>query len=262
MSLSLANIQRDPAREALLSRWRAAARIGQPVYACEQVASTMDAAHQLAADGAPEGAMVWAARQTQGRGRLGRVWVSPPGGAYLSLILRPRRPAGEHPQLSLVTGLSVAEAIQELTRLPPAIRWPNDLMIHGRKVCGILVEAASGAVIVGIGINVTTDPDKLPPTATSLSAAGPEECDPLQLTGVLCHRFEAWYDAWTREGFAPIRAALRPWMGFFGRPIRLTAGTALMEGTATDLDEAGRLLVRFDSGMIRAFEMGEVTILR
>ena len=254
--------QRDPAREAALTQRVDGSRIGQPVYAYAQVSSTMDVARQLAQQGASEGTLVWAARQEQGRGRLGRMWESPEGGAYFSLILKPTRVAAEIPQLSLVAGLAAAQAIHELTGLFPAIRWPNDLLINDRKVGGILVEASNGTVIIGVGINVATRPEDLPDTATSLAAAGAIACDPDRLTGMLCRRFAAWYDEWTARGFAPIREALRPWIGVFGRPVQLTAGTDQFQGTASDLDESGRLLVRLDSGIIRPFDMGEVTLLR
>ena len=271
-------------------------RIGRPVYAFQHVGSTMDVAHELAAVGAGEGTLVWAIRQEQGRGRLGRTWASPEGGLYISMLLRPTRPPTELPQLSLVAGLAAAQAIQEHAKLFPAIRWPNDLLINGKKVGGILVEASSSVrsglrargspapalarggpggqlptahspqpsalyAVIGIGINVTTQLKDLPETATSLSASG-AGCDPCQLTGALCRRFEAWYDVWTVKGFGPIREALRPWMGHFGQPVHISAGSSRFEGTATDLDESGRLVVRLDSGLLRAFEMGEVTLLR
>jgi biotin-(acetyl-CoA carboxylase) ligase len=91
-----------------------------------------------------------------------------------------------------------------------------------------------------------------PPTAEELC----------RLTAILCQRLQVWYDRWTHDGFGPIRQALRPWMGLIGQPARITAGPQDIEGTVQDLDEAGRLLVRLDSGIVRAFEMGEVTLLR
>ena len=253
--------ERDPELEAKLLAGLNGARLGRPVQAFARVASTMEIAHELAADGAPEGTLVWAARQEQGRGRLGRTWASPEGGAYFSLILRPARPLAEIPQLSLVAGLSAAEAIRELTGLTASIRWPNDLLLDSKKVCGILVEARNGAAVIGIGLNVTTDLTDLPDTATSLHAAG-AVCDPYLLTGALCRRFQRWYDVWSAEGFASIREALRPWIGLFGHPVHITAGTTRLEGTAADLDEQGRLVVRLDSGILRAFDVGEVTLLR
>ena len=299
-------VQRDPKLETTLSAC-IDGRIGRPVHAFQHVGSTMDVAHELAAAGAEEGTLVWATRQEQGRGRLGRTWLSPEGGLYISILLRPTRPPTELPQLSLVAGLAAAQAIQEHANLFPSIRWPNDLLINGKKVGGILVEASSSVrsglraqgspapalaspprlwpkadrgggpggqlptalspqpsalyAVIGIGINVTTQLKDLPETATSLSASG-AGCDPCQLTGALCRRFEAWYDVWTSQGFGPIREALRAWMGHFGQPVHINAGSSRFEGTATDLDESGRLLVRLDSGLVRAFEMGEVTLLR
>lgn len=254
--------RRDPGIEARLQRVFDGARFGRPCYAFEEVTSTMDVAHQLARQGDPEGTCVWAGRQRQGRGRLGRTWESPEGGAYLSLILRPARPPQEIPQLSLVAGLSAAEAIREVTGLSPSIRWPNDLLLEERKVAGILIEAKDGAAVLGVGINVTTHPDALPETATSLAACG-AACDPYDLAARLCRRLEGWYDGWRANGFAPIREALRPWLSHFGEVVRVTLGTDHeVEGQALDVDEAGRLLLRLESGAIRPCEVGEVTWLR
>jgi BirA family biotin operon repressor/biotin-[acetyl-CoA-carboxylase] ligase len=261
---------RDPALEAALARACGAARQDPPVvYAFQRVGSTMEVAHELAAQGAPEGTLVFAARQEQGRGRLGRTWVSPEGGAYCSLILRTTRSPAEIPQLSLVAGLATAETIRNLAGVSPSIRWPNDVLIDGLKVAGILVEARNNAVVVGIGVNVTTDPADLPANSTSLkkcqtrSKAGTvSDASVVAVTGELYRRCRAWYDDWSRKGFGPIREALRPWISLFGQPVHLTAGTEWFEGTASDLDDSGRLLVRLDSGLMRACEVGEVTLLR
>jgi len=249
---------RDAELEAQLSR-----RLnGVPVRAFRRVSSTMEIAHQLAADGAPEGTLVLAERQETGRGRLGRTWISPEGGFYGSLILRPKRPAADIPQLSLVAGLAAAEAIRDAACLYPSIRWPNDLLLRGLKVGGILTEARAGAVVVGIGINVSTDPSQLPEGSTSLAAEGVSHVSREDILAGLCRRFLAWYDVWGREGFGPIRDALRPWIGLFGHVVHITAGSDGFEGTAQDLDEEGRLVVRMDSGVRRAFDMGEVTLVR
>jgi len=253
--------KKDASLEVKLAQTIGDCPLGKPVHAFASVSSTMDMAHALAAEGAPEGTLIWAARQEKGRGRLGRTWVSPEGGVYLSLILRPKRPTTEISQLSLVAGLSVAQAVQAVTSLMPSIRWPNDLLVNDRKLCGILVEAEQGSVLIGIGINVSTPIAALPPEATSILAAG-LPCDAYLLTGEICRRLQKWYAAWTSKGFAPVRVALRPWIGGFGGPVRITAGATEMEGIATDLDDSGRLLVRLDSGIVRSFGMGEVTLLR
>ena len=256
--MGAAPFSRDTELEAQLSQQIG----GRPVYAFQTVGSTMDAAHRLAADEAPEGTLVVAERQEQGRGRLGRTWVSPEGGLYSSLILRPKRPAGDIPQLSLVAGLAAAEAIRDAACLYPSIRWPNDLLLREKKVGGILTEARDSVVVVGLGINVSTDPAQLPEGSTSLAAEGAAHVSREDLLAGLCRRFMAWYDVWGREGFGPIRDALRPWIGLFGHVVHLAAGSERFEGTASDLDESGRLLVRLDSGIIRQFEMGEVALLR
>lgn len=253
----LAEAERDPSLEArLLARLQ-----GRRVLAFRSVPSTMDVASALAARGAPHGTLVWAERQSQGRGRQGRRWESPAGGAYFSLVLRPTRPAVEVPQLSLVAGLSAVEAIHEQTGLSTVVRWPNDILLNGRKLAGILIEGRSEAAILGVGMNVTTAPKQLPDTATSLRIAGARDDDPYRLTGTFIGRFQIWYTAWETAGFSPIRAALRPWMGMFGQPVRITTGAGEVQGTASDLDGQGRLLVRLDAGVLRALDMGDVTLL-
>src|SRR3990167_2704863 len=157
---------RDPALEARLRPHLEGTAMGRSLYAFTSVGSTMEVAHELAQQRAPHGTLVWAQRQEQGRGRLGRVWESPAGGIYCSVILWPLHTAAETPQLSLVAGLAVAQTIQQATSLFPTIRWPNDVLIEQKKVCGILVEARAGAVVIGIGMNVTTDPLDVPEHAT------------------------------------------------------------------------------------------------
>jgi len=249
-------LTRDSALEARLVTALGADRRGD-VHAFARVSSTMDVAHTIG----QEGALVWAQRQEQGRGRQGRTWESPEGGAYFSIIVQPARAAAEIPQLALVAGLAAAEAIRECAMLSPRVRWPNDVLLNGKKLAGILTEAKNGSVVIGVGINVSTTPADLPDTATSVTAAG-KDCDPLHLTARLYRRFFRWYDVWSAEGFAPIREALRPQMALFGEVVHITAGNERFEGTASDLDEAGRLVVRLDSGITRQFEMGEVTLLQ
>lgn len=262
MALALENNKRDSKLESILSRYMNACSLKGPVYAFKQTTSTMEAAHRLVADGAEEGALVFASKQSKGRGRLGRIWESPQGGAYFSVILRPKHKASDIPQLSLVAGLALAEGVRQLCRIYPSIRWPNDLIFEDKKLAGILVEAKNSAVVVGVGINVGAKSAKLPESATSLSKIMKTAPHPHQATGAFWRRFSTWYAIWNAEGFAPIREALRPWISHFGQPIHVTVGKRRFEGTATDLDEQGRLVARLDSGFLRAFDMGEVTLLR
>lgn len=319
--------KRDPELEQRLKEQFRGCCFGGAIHAYAVCDSTMERAHALVREGAGEGTLVFAARQTQGRGRMGRRWESPEGGAYFSLILRPSRPPTETPQLSLVAGLAAAEAIDEaITGAGPAaartpvasprrwglpgeyaapiptssssgasglasgaprsaspapsdcepgpaatvavsIRWPNDILLDGKKIAGILTEARDGAVVVGMGINVTTDPKDLPETATSLEKMVPGSertrgaWHLFSLVAAVCTKFDAWYDVWTAQGFPPIREALRSWLNF-GGIVRLTTGGSQVEGQALDVDEEGRLLVRLESGVMRAFEAGEVMLLR
>ena len=248
--------------ETLLSRYMNDCPLQGPVYAFKQTNSTMEEAHCLAAKGSPEGTLIVSQSQSQGRGRLGRVWNSPEGGAYFSVILRPKQSAADIPQLSLVTGLAVVEGLRQLCAIYPSIRWPNDVLVQEKKLAGILVEAKNGAVVIGIGINVSTPLSELPNTATTLAQVSKNCPHPHQVIGALWRRLAYWYDIWVRQGFAPVREALRPWMGHFGQPVHIATGKMRFEGTATDLDEQGRLVARLDSGVLRAFDMGEVTLLR
>jgi BirA family biotin operon repressor/biotin-[acetyl-CoA-carboxylase] ligase len=258
------------ARDAGTARRLRKALNGWAVHAYESVSSTMEVAHEFADEGAPELTLVAARRQEHGRGRLGRAWTSPEGGVYFSALLRPKQPLSEVPQLSLVAGLSATEAVRELTGLHPSVRWPNDLLLEGRKLAGILTESRNGAVVLGIGINITTAQCDLPEGAVSLAdrlpgGAAPDVRAPdfpPALIAAVCERLAYWYGLWSRKGFADIHAALRPLMALFGRPVHVTTGSDYFEGTAQDLDERGRLVVRLDSGIQRTFEVGDVSLLR
>jgi BirA family biotin operon repressor/biotin-[acetyl-CoA-carboxylase] ligase len=173
-------------------------RFGRPYTYVERCAST-----QRLLDGAPEGAVAVTDEQTEGRGRLGRSWHAPAGSSLLfSIVLTPRVPADRLPELSLVAGAAVAEAIGEVTHLTPTVKHPNDVLVGERKVAGILAEASEGRVALGIGINVSQAEDELPPgvEATSLRLAGAEDVDRSELLAAVLARLEAGYDDWVSGG--------------------------------------------------------------
>ena len=177
----------------LLPRLRG--RFGRPFTFVERCAST-----QRLLDGAPEGAVAAADEQTEGRGRLGRSWQAPAGTSLLfSIILIPPVPPGTLPELSLVAGEAVAEAIAMETGLHAAIKHPNDVLIAGRKVAGILAEAAESRVVLGVGVNISQTEDQLPKDvvtpATSLSLEG-AVAGRAELLATILERLEARYDAW------------------------------------------------------------------
>jgi BirA family biotin operon repressor/biotin-[acetyl-CoA-carboxylase] ligase len=173
-------------------------RFGRPYIHVERCAST-----QRLLDGAPEGAVAVTDEQTEGRGRLGRTWEAPAGTSLLfSIVLAPAVPAERLPELSLVAGRAVAEAISAETGLAPTIKHPNDVLIGGRKVAGVLAEAVDGRVVLGIGINVSQSEDELPSgtKATSLHLSGATPVDRSTLLATVLERLEARYDEWVNGG--------------------------------------------------------------
>jgi BirA family transcriptional regulator, biotin operon repressor / biotin---[acetyl-CoA-carboxylase] ligase len=172
-------------------------RFGRPYTYAERCPST-----QRLLEGAPEGAIAVTDEQTEGRGRLGRGWHAPAGTSLLfSILLVPPVPAARLAELSLVAGEAVADAIAAETGLAPGIKHPNDVLIGGRKVAGVLAEAAEGRVVLGIGINVSQSADQLPPeaNATSLGLEGAAGTDRAALLVTVLARLEARYDAWLAE---------------------------------------------------------------
>jgi len=224
--------------------------------------------------GEPEGAVLAAEEQRAGRGRMGRTWTSPPRAALtFSVLLKPAVPPARRGWLPLLAGVAVATAVTQVTGVRTALKWPNDLLTADAKLAGILAEAAGDAVVVGIGLNVSTEPAEFPPTrpgalpATSLRAAGATALDRASLLLAILGELEHWYRAWHRAGGDPDRSALRAeYTGLsatIGRTVRaeLPGGQAL-SGPAAGVDSDGRLLVRVSSGSEVAVSAGDVVHLR
>ena len=229
--------------------------------------------------GEPEGVVLAAEVQTAGRGRMGRTWVSPPYAALtFSLLLNPAVPPARRGWLPLLTGVAVAAAVTEVTGIRTGLKWPNDVLagnvLAGEgKLAGILAEAAGDAVVVGIGLNVSTEPAELPRPlpgalpATSLRAAGAQAPDREELLLAILAGFERWYRPWRQASGDPDRSGLREeyvrWSATIGRTIRaeLPGGQAL-SGSAAGVDPDGRLLVRVSSGAEVAVAAGDVVHLR
>ena len=224
--------------------------------------------------GEPEGVVLAAEEQTAGRGRMGRTWVSPPYAALtFSLLIRPDVPPARRGWLPLLTGVAVAGAVTEVTGVETSLKWPNDLLAGEAKFAGILAEAAGDAVVVGIGLNVSTQPAELPSPgpgalpATSLRAAGATVLDRAGLLLAILVRFERWYQAWRQAGGDPDRSGLREayvsWSATIGRAVRaeLPGGQAL-SGPAAGVDSDGRLLVRVSSGAEVPVAAADVVHLR
>jgi BirA family biotin operon repressor/biotin-[acetyl-CoA-carboxylase] ligase len=235
------------------------------------VASTNDRLKEKARLGAPEWTAVVAGRQTAGRGRAGRQWASPEGNLFLSVLLRPAIAPLLVTLVPLAAGVAAAEAASEFG-VVPRLKWPNDLVIGGRKLGGILVESISGAAgleaaVVGIGMNVLLDPASLPDDlrdrVTSLSAQGGVVGDVATVAAAVLARLRVWYDRLAREGASRVLAAWQersvPW---WGRMVEARSGGSTLRGIAHGLDERGALLLDLEDGSRLAVVSGEVTEVR
>ena len=224
--------------------------------------------------GEPEGVVLAAEVQTAGRGRMGRTWVSPPYAALtFSLLVRPDVPPARRGWLPLLAGVAVATAVTEMTGVQARLKWPNDVLAGEAKLAGILAEAAGDAVVVGIGLNVSTEPAELPGPgpgalpATSLRAAGATALNREKILLTILAGFERWYRAWRQAGGDPDRSGLRPeytrLSATIGRTVRaeLPGGQAL-SGPAAGVDSDGRLLVRVSSGAEIPVAAADVVHLR
>jgi BirA family biotin operon repressor/biotin-[acetyl-CoA-carboxylase] ligase len=215
----------------------------------DETASTNDDARRLAGEGAPEGTLVWAERQSAGRGRRGRRWESPAGNLYMSLLLRPRMPLAQAGQVGFLAALAIAEtAAALLPNRAVACKWPNDVLIDGKKTAGLLLESEAGTngtaewLVLGLGVNVASHPDGMEFPATSLAAQGCEADVPVVLSGVTA-RFAGWYRRWQAEGFAPVREAWLARAAGVGGPVRVRFETRTEDGVFAGLDGEGALLL-------------------
>jgi BirA family biotin operon repressor/biotin-[acetyl-CoA-carboxylase] ligase len=237
-----------------------------------ETGSTNAIAAAAAREGAPEGLVVTTEHQVAGRGRLGRTWESPPrSGLAVSVVLRPDRvPPARWPWLPLLAGVAVRDCVVGSTGVEASLKWPNDVLVDGRKLAGILVERvdtpAGAAAVVGIGINVSLDADELPvPEATSLAMAGAATTDRTVLTVALLRRLEAHYRAWRTVGGDPEQGLRDEYVracATVGQRVRIALpdGSALV-GQALGVDSVGRLEVDAD-GARRAVGAGDVVHLR
>ena len=224
--------------------------------ALETVDSTQTEIQRLAAAGAPEGTVVTARHQRAGRGRRGHDWWDAPGQSLLcSVLLRPACAPAAVPQLSLVGGLAAAEALAESAGVRARIRWPNDLLVDGRKVSGLLAEATSAGAervqhaVLGIGINLTQTafPDEIAERATSVRLLTGRDPDPDALLATLLAALGRRYAEWGRGGFAALRSAWLACSTLPGQPVRLPDGSA---GRGEDVGADGILLARAADGRL------------
>ena len=226
-------------------------RLGEPRIEVESTESTQS----LLDPTMPEGAVAVAEFQTAGRGRFGHRWEAPPGTAILSSVLLKPPPDRKLPQLALVAGVAVADALEGLTGLAVQIKWPNDVMLRRRKVAGILAEAREGAVVLGIGVNVNQTPEQLPPGAGSLLTLTGRKSDRAEVLEAVLAALGMRYEGWLAGGLDALYDGLGARDFLRGRRISVD-GTS---GTAVKIDREGRLEVAVDHGAVVTVESGEVT---
>ena len=245
-------------------------KMGQPLYFYEETDSTNDRIRELAAEDAPEGALAIAERQTAGRGRRGRAWEAPAGtGIWMSLLLRPNIPPAQASVLTLLAGLAISEAIEQETGLQAGIKWPNDILLNGRKLVGILTEMDCDmerihSVTLGMGINVQTEvfSQELENIATSLLLESGKRFDRAALTDAILKVFAGLYAEFLAAdgSFAPFTERYRRRCLNIGREVRVIGGETYL-ATALDITPEGELLVRRkDTGKTEVVFSGEVSI--
>ena len=241
-----------------------------PAYrliALDSVDSTNEEAKRRARAGAEDGTLIWAREQTAGKGRGGRVWSSPPGNLYLSMVLRPDCSPAEAAQLSFVVALGLGDAVGSVA--PPMVevryKWPNDVLFNDRKGAGILLEsqlAADGGLdwlVLGCGVNVQHYPPEATPAATSLRFEGaPASLDEVAMLEAFGRHFLGWVNRWLEEGFAPIRERWLTHAKGLGETIEVRLPKETLSGRFADLDAGGALLLELENGQRRQIAAGEV----
>lgn len=238
--------------------------VGQRVIYYPSLASTMEAAKQEAQKGAVEGTVIIADEQTAGKGRIKRVWLSPKGSIALSVILYPS--VAYLPFLTMLASLAVSHSIEAVTGLKSQVKWPNDVLINGKKVCGILTESnvrgdTVDYAIIGIGINVNlrlSDFPQIQTTATSLYDEMEREVSRLDIIRCLLVEIERLYLALLAGG--SIYQEWRDSLVTLGRKVRVKLGKTIHEGIAESIAEDGSLLLRHSDGSLSRIVAGDVTL--
>ena len=240
--------------------------VGRQLYYYHQLTTTMETAKELVRKGAAEGAVIIAGTQTSGRGRIGRTWLSPEGSLAMSVILKPS--LDKLPQLIMIASLAVVRAIKQVTGIETQIKWPNDVLIKGKKVCGILIEneVNEGKVnfaIIGIGINVNFDPLAFPEIAeiaTSLSHTIGTEISKVELISTLLCELEKLY--LESQAGAPVYREWQGKMETLGRWIQVKTGDTVEQGKAETVTEKGNLIMRRADGSLVEIVVGDVTVIK
>lgn len=240
--------------------------IGKEIHYFREVDSTNEVAKELAKEGAPEGTVVIAEKQRKGKGRGGKLWISPIGGAWMSIILRPDTLPINAPQLTFTAGVAAAKTIKEEYGIPVGIKWPNDILIEDKKVCGILTEISTERdsidyIIAGIGIDANVDLDLLPPElreeTTSLKSVLEEEISRMKLVRKFLENFEETYNQFNQGNFQKILQKWRKYSKTIGSNVEIRKGTEVIQGEAVGVNREGALILELKDGSLKKIISGE-----
>ncbi|MBF0215486.1 MAG: biotin--[acetyl-CoA-carboxylase] ligase [Candidatus Omnitrophica bacterium] len=237
------------------------------LYYYSKISSTNDTAYALAEEGVKDGAVVIAEVQTGGKGRLGRKWVSPPGGLYFSLVLRPGLPLKDVQSVTLLAASAVSRSILNVTGVRTGIKWPNDVFFKDKKICGILTEVKAHPdkldyLILGVGVNVNTPVSKLPAMSTSIKDVANYSTDRRALLSDILFEFEARYNELKDKGFGRLREECKKYSILLGNKVKITLHDRIIEGIAEDIDEIGALVVAGANGKKQRIFSGDVELCR
>lgn len=240
--------------------------IGKEIHYFREVDSTNEVAKKLAREGAPEGTIIIAERQRKGKGRRGKTWISPLGGAWMSIILRPNTLPINAPQLTFTAGVAAAQTIKDEYDLDVGIKWPNDILIDNKKVCGILTEINTendsiDYIVTGIGIDANIDVNLLPPelrdTTTSIKSELDHDISRMILVQKFLGNFEAMYDEFNKGNFDKILRKWRQLSKTIGSNVEIRKGTEIIRGEAVGVNSKGALIIELKDGTLRKIISGE-----
>jgi BirA family biotin operon repressor/biotin-[acetyl-CoA-carboxylase] ligase len=253
----------DEIRNGLESR-----RLAKKIHYFPEIDSTNRFAFKRAQEGGVEGEVVIADSQTQGKGRMGRKWFSPPSlNLYLSVVLRPKLPPASAPQLTLMAAVALADTVQAFLAAPPSIKWPNDILVGGKKLAGILTESSCETdrvhfVVVGFGVNLNLPaaslPDVIRDRATSLLILTGKPIDRTAFARQLINDLDRCYGELERKGFPRIARRWESFFGLRGRKVSVKMADQRVSGIARGIDGDGALIVEEEGGGLRKIIAGEV----
>ena len=238
----------------------------------DELDSTNDEARRIAEGGGSHGAVIWAREQTEGRGRMDREWISEDGNLYVSILLAPGCDLETCSQLSFVTAVAAVETLEPLLLQGGELscKWPNDILLDGKKLGGILLESLETAadepgdnaltrwVIVGVGINIDNCPDDTDIPATYIKSAGVEIVSAKIVLSRFIHHFITWYDIWSKKGFTPVRKAWMDYAYGVGEEARVHLPNDTFSGTFDKIDTKGRMILLEKGGKKRTITVGDV----